>query len=179
LRLGESSIQVLDKRTEHSGGLFLETPDASPAVMGVGYIVGPKVSSILFSGAVTGWLLMVPLAMFQFSCASMKEAPAEAEVAEAPVEAEPAADEALLLAGKHDAAGISCNDCHEEDPPAGSVATDTCLTCHEDYQELAASYLDPHNAHVTYSNCSDCHHVHRESEKICQGCHHTFNIQAP
>jgi len=64
LHLGRSSIEILSRRTEYSGGLFLESPDASPAVMGVGYIVGPKVSSVLFSGAVTGWLLMVPLAMF-------------------------------------------------------------------------------------------------------------------
>jgi hypothetical protein len=122
---------------------------------------------------------MVPLFAFQFSCASMKDAPEAADVAEAPAKAEPAVEEAHLLAGKHDSAGISCNDCHVEDPPAGSVGTDTCMECHDDYKELAASYLDPHNAHVTYSNCSDCHHVHRESEKICQGCHHTFNIQAP
>jgi hypothetical protein len=121
---------------------------------------------------------MAPLLMLQFSCASMKEQPVEEAAAE--IE-EPVAkvSEDALLAGRHEAAGISCSDCHTEDPPANSVATDTCLTCHEDYKELAASYLDPHNAHISYSNCSDCHHVHRESERICQGCHHTFNVKAP
>ena len=113
-----------------------------------------------------------------FSCAGMKEQPVEETVAKAAEEAREL-PEGALLADKHEAAGISCSDCHTEDPPADAVATDTCMTCHEDYQELAASYLDPHNAHISYSNCSDCHHVHRESEMICQGCHHTFNIQAP
>jgi hypothetical protein len=120
--------------------------------------------------------------MFQLSCASMKEDAGEA--AEASAEAEMSGGGGsvagvMLLADTHEAAGSSCSDCHAEDPPSGNVPTDTCLTCHEDYKDLAASYLDPHNAHVTYSNCSDCHHVHRESEKICQGCHHTFNVQAP
>jgi putative OPT family oligopeptide transporter len=62
--LGKSNIEVLGTRHEYSGGLYLGTPAASPAVMGVGFIVGPKVSSVLFAGAVTGWLLLVPLAMF-------------------------------------------------------------------------------------------------------------------
>jgi hypothetical protein len=123
-------------------------------------------------------VVMVPLLTLQFSCASVKDQSAEGmgpEVSEAVREV----PEDALLADKHEAAGISCSDCHMEDPPADSVATDTCLTCHEDYKELAASYLDPHNAHIAYSNCSDCHHVHRESERICQGCHHTFNVKAP
>ena len=33
-------------------------------LMGVGYIVGTRIASILFSGAVMGWLLLVPLALF-------------------------------------------------------------------------------------------------------------------
>jgi hypothetical protein len=123
-------------------------------------------------------VVMVPLVMLQFSCAKMKEQPAE-EVAAEVAEDVKEVPEGALLADKHDAAGISCGECHAEDPPASTVATDTCLTCHEDYKDLAASYLDPHNAHISYANCSDCHHVHRESERICQGCHHTFNVKAP
>ena len=33
-------------------------------LMGVGFIVGSKVSAILFAGAVLGWLVLVPLAIF-------------------------------------------------------------------------------------------------------------------
>ncbi|NNM03909.1 MAG: oligopeptide transporter, OPT family, partial [Gemmatimonadetes bacterium] len=39
-------------------------PSASPMLMGVGYIVGTRISSVLFSGAVMGWLLLVPLSVF-------------------------------------------------------------------------------------------------------------------
>ena len=33
-------------------------------VMGVGFIVGLRISAVLFCGAVTGWLLLVPLAIW-------------------------------------------------------------------------------------------------------------------
>jgi len=128
---------------------------------------------------ITMLVISVPLLMLQFSCASMKEQPVAETVSAKVPEAAVEVDENALLADKHEANGISCGDCHSEDPPADAVAKDNCMTCHEDYKELAASYLDPHNAHISYANCSDCHHVHRESEMICQGCHHTFNVQAP
>ena len=35
--------------------------DISPALLGVGYIVGPKVSSFLFFGAMFGWMVMIPV----------------------------------------------------------------------------------------------------------------------
>ena len=34
--------------------------DISPALLGVGYIVGPKVSSFLFCGAMFGWMVLMP-----------------------------------------------------------------------------------------------------------------------
>lgn len=35
--------------------------EASPALAGVGYIVGPKVSALLFAGSLLGWMMLVPL----------------------------------------------------------------------------------------------------------------------
>ena len=35
--------------------------DVSPALLGVGYIVGPKVSSFLFGGAMLGWMVLIPI----------------------------------------------------------------------------------------------------------------------
>jgi putative OPT family oligopeptide transporter len=65
IAFGRSSISVLGERTEYAGGgLYLQTPAASPMLMGVGYIVGFRVAAILFSGAVMGWLFLVPLAVF-------------------------------------------------------------------------------------------------------------------
>jgi putative OPT family oligopeptide transporter len=46
------------------GGAYLQTPNASPAMLGVGYIIGPRLSSVIFSGGVFAWLLLVPLLNF-------------------------------------------------------------------------------------------------------------------
>ncbi len=35
-----------------------------PAVMSVGYICGPKISSVMFSGGVMSWLVLIPLIVF-------------------------------------------------------------------------------------------------------------------
>ena len=61
---GRSSIDILQGRVEYTGGLLGATPTASPMLMGVGFIVGTRISSVLFSGAVMGWLLLVPLSVF-------------------------------------------------------------------------------------------------------------------
>ena len=62
--LGKSNIEILQQKLEYTGGILLSTPSASPALIGVGYIVGMRVSAVLFAGAVMGWLLFVPLALF-------------------------------------------------------------------------------------------------------------------
>ena len=65
IAFGQSSISVLGEKTEYAGGgLYMQTPAASPMLMGVGYIVGFRVAAILFAGAVMGWLFLVPLAVF-------------------------------------------------------------------------------------------------------------------
>ncbi len=64
VHFGKSVIEIAGRRFEYSGGILLSTPDASPMVMGVGFIVGLRISAILFSGAVAGWLVLVPLALF-------------------------------------------------------------------------------------------------------------------
>jgi putative OPT family oligopeptide transporter len=61
---GRSSIDILQGRVEYTGGLLGATPSASPMLMGVGYIVGTRIAAVLFSGAVMGWLLLVPLSVF-------------------------------------------------------------------------------------------------------------------
>lgn len=60
----ESKIQFLGSLKPFTGGIKLETPSASPALVGVGYIVGFNISSVLFAGSVLGHLLLVPLAIF-------------------------------------------------------------------------------------------------------------------
>jgi putative OPT family oligopeptide transporter len=61
---GRSSIEIVGQRFEYIGGALVFSPSASPMLMGVGYIVGTRISNVLFSGAVMGWLVLVPLALF-------------------------------------------------------------------------------------------------------------------
>jgi putative OPT family oligopeptide transporter len=61
---GRSTIDILGRPVTYAGGLLAQTSSASPALMGVGFIVGLRVAAVLFAGAVLGWLLLVPLALF-------------------------------------------------------------------------------------------------------------------
>ncbi len=61
---GSSSINMLGERIDYQGGMLLATPSASPMLAGVGFIVGFRISAVLFSGALMGWLLLVPLSIF-------------------------------------------------------------------------------------------------------------------
>jgi len=64
VNLGRSSIEMLGQQVSYVGGFIMQSPAASPALVGVGFIVGPAISSTLVAGAVMGWLLLVPLGMF-------------------------------------------------------------------------------------------------------------------
>ncbi|MDR1673178.1 MAG: oligopeptide transporter, OPT family [Bacteroidales bacterium] len=44
-----------------SGGFQVGGPSISPAYLGVGYIIGPRLSALNFSGSVLAWGLMVPM----------------------------------------------------------------------------------------------------------------------
>ena len=48
----------------HGGGAFLASPAASPALLAVGYIIGPRLAAVAFSGGAFGWLFLVPLLLF-------------------------------------------------------------------------------------------------------------------
>ena len=62
--LGRSTIEMMGQSITYAGGFLLQSPAASPAMVGVGFIVGPQIASTLFAGAVLGWLLLVPLSLF-------------------------------------------------------------------------------------------------------------------
>jgi len=46
------------------GFTSFSAPEVSPAYLGVGYIIGPKLASLNFSGGVIAWGLMVPLLIY-------------------------------------------------------------------------------------------------------------------
>lgn len=48
----------------HTGAVPYATPLASPALMGVGYIIGPRLAAINFSGTAVAWWVLIPLVLF-------------------------------------------------------------------------------------------------------------------
>jgi len=71
IRFKQSVMQLFNgnggkigKAVTYGGGIFWKSPAASPALIGVGYIIGPRLANITFSGGVFGWLLLIPLATF-------------------------------------------------------------------------------------------------------------------
>lgn len=49
------------------GNILFRSPDVSPAYMGVGYIIGPRLAALNFSGGVIAWGLLAPIiAYFKF-----------------------------------------------------------------------------------------------------------------
>jgi len=111
------------------------------------------------------------------SCTSVTEPVKE------PPAMEPAVEKPVFLGDKHNAADIGCGSCHQEDPPAETVATDVCLGCHEEYSPSskmgATDYMDPHNSHMTYSDCGACHNAHKASREQCASCHGDLGFDIP
>ena len=48
----------------HYGGVWWTTPNLSPAMLGIGYIIGPELSSINAAGGLIAWWLLIPLLLF-------------------------------------------------------------------------------------------------------------------
>lgn len=79
-----------------------------------------------------------------------------------------------FLADTHLAAGLTCESCHGQEAP-GSVAMETCLSCHGPYDKLAKATADkklnPHNGHFPDLDCGACHHGHKTDDFFCGTCH--------
>jgi len=48
----------------HKGGIYWTTPNLSPALIGIGYIIGPELAAVNASGGVLAWWILIPLLMF-------------------------------------------------------------------------------------------------------------------
>jgi putative OPT family oligopeptide transporter len=48
----------------HLGGIPWTTPSLSPALMGIGYIIGPELASINVAGGLIAWWILIPLLLF-------------------------------------------------------------------------------------------------------------------
>ncbi|MEX2264586.1 MAG: oligopeptide transporter, OPT family [Bryobacteraceae bacterium] len=70
LEFPRSVVQHFNFRREavgevaHQGGIPWSTPALSPALIGIGYIVGPALASISFAGGLIAWWMLIPLLLF-------------------------------------------------------------------------------------------------------------------
>lgn len=62
------------------GASVFSAPDISPAYLGVGYIIGPRLAALNFAGGVLAWGLLVPLLTFVLGPAIQANMPAGSEV---------------------------------------------------------------------------------------------------
>ncbi|HUS04729.1 MAG TPA: oligopeptide transporter, OPT family [Bryobacteraceae bacterium] len=67
-RLGKSFVRVgaigSTNNVNVGGYTLFSAPSVSPAYLGVGYIIGPRLASLNFAGGVFAWGLMVPLLIY-------------------------------------------------------------------------------------------------------------------
>ena len=80
LRLGGAgSTQVLTRAAFRPS----PAPTVSPAFFGVGYVIGPELASLNFSGSVIAWGLLIPLLIYFLGPQLRNYLPADAHAADA------------------------------------------------------------------------------------------------
>jgi putative OPT family oligopeptide transporter len=60
----QSKVPILTERLSFSGGILYRTPAASPALMGVGFVIGFRLAALTFSGGLFAWFVLIPLVLF-------------------------------------------------------------------------------------------------------------------
>ena len=64
-QFGKSSLKLGPNQVLQAGGISTcAGPEISPAYIGVGYIIGPELAALNFSGSVIAWGLLIPLLIF-------------------------------------------------------------------------------------------------------------------
>lgn len=63
LRHSDATQRALAEVT-HRGGVLWSTPSLSPALLGIGYIVGPRVASVNAAGGILAWWVLIPALLF-------------------------------------------------------------------------------------------------------------------
>jgi len=65
LRFPKSAVEYAPGTTlQHEGGISWATPELSPALIGIGYIIGPKLASVSLAGGILAWWILIPLVQF-------------------------------------------------------------------------------------------------------------------
>jgi len=87
IQFGKKSLAVGSANIQTGGGALISTPGVSPAYMGVGYIIGPQLAALNFTGGLLAWGLFVPLLLYflgpQFAAGSVAELSADGWIEQA------------------------------------------------------------------------------------------------
>jgi putative OPT family oligopeptide transporter len=60
----QSVIRHLGADVTYRGGIPWSTPALSPALIGIGYIIGPRYASVNVAGGIIAWWMLIPLLLF-------------------------------------------------------------------------------------------------------------------
>ena len=87
----------------------------------------------------------------------------------------------LSLMHLHGLNEVGCGDCHENLSNPEPSSTESCLGCHESYENVVKKteflgHFNPHNSkhYGNKQDCSVCHFVHEKSDNLCAGCHDVY-----
>ena len=64
MRVARDARSTASRRSSAGGVTTFPAPAISPAYLGVGYIIGPRLAALNFAGGVVAWGLLVPLFIF-------------------------------------------------------------------------------------------------------------------
>jgi putative OPT family oligopeptide transporter len=64
IHFGKKMLGIGSSKSQVGGGALISTPGVSPAYMGVGYIIGPELAALNFTGGLIAWGLFVPLLFY-------------------------------------------------------------------------------------------------------------------
>jgi len=87
---------------------------------------------------------------------------------------------------KHQARGVSCEQCHGVAMPSAPAKAKSCMKCHN-YGDLAKKSAklnpNPHDSHAGELRCTLCHREHSQSVVHCKTCHKSndpkFDFKVP
>ena len=89
-----------------------------------------------------------------------------------------------MLADRHVARGVTCQNCHPGQKPTNEVDMGNCLKCHGgSYAALAkqteSDDINPHDTHLGEAQCVTCHSGHKLPKLACDNCHEFPDIVVP
>ncbi|GJM24104.1 MAG: hypothetical protein DHS20C16_05190 [Phycisphaerae bacterium] len=143
------------------------TLDASPALLGVGYIIGPRISAYMLSGAVLGWYVLIPGISF-FGTAPFGPVLEYSKVSIPPIDTDDSCNQLLLIPEGRDNANVTALLCIKATKPLNGTSNGMRISMPEEF--------DLTNAQVAGVTSGD--HVYKTRQQL-QGQTLTLDLFRP